>query len=76
MTILSSRSQRLKRSILKVLNDRLFVIADLSLFYHLQAGDLIYTGTPEGVGLVVSGDTITGRIADVADISLKIGPAE
>ena len=76
MTILSSRSRRLKRSILKVLNDRLFVIADLSLFYHLQAGDLIYTGTPEGVGLVVSGDTITGRIAGVADISLKIGPAE
>ena len=76
MTFLSSRSQRLKRSILKVLNDRLFVIADLSLFYHLQAGDLIYTGTPEGVGLVVSGDTITGRIAGVADISLKIGPAE
>ena len=76
MTILSSRSQRLKRSILKVLNDRLFVIADLSLFYHLQAGDLIYNGTPEGVGPVVSGDKITGRIAGVADISLNIGPAE
>jgi len=52
------------------------IIADLSLFYHLQPGDLIYTGTPEGVGPVVSGDTITGRIAGVADISLKIGPAE
>eukprot|EP01041_Mallomonas_annulata_P011264 gene11264-23567_t len=26
------------------------IIADLSLFYHLQPGDLIYTGTPEGVG--------------------------
>ena len=76
MTILSSRSRRLKRSILKVLNDRLFVIADLSLFYHLQAGDLIYTGTPEDVGPVVLGDKITGRIAGVADISLNIGPAE
>ena len=52
------------------------IIADLSLFYHLQAGDLIYTGTPEGVGPVVSGDKITGRVAGVADISLKIGPAE
>jgi fumarylpyruvate hydrolase len=52
------------------------IIADLSLFYHLQQGDLIYTGTPEGVGPVVSGDTITGRIAGVADISLKIGPAQ
>ena len=26
------------------------LIADLSLFYHLQPGDLIFTGTPEGVG--------------------------
>ncbi len=51
------------------------IIADLSLFYHLQPGDLIYTGTPEGVGPVVSGDTITGRIAGVADISLTVGPA-
>ncbi len=28
------------------------IIADLSQFYHLQPGDLIYTGTPEGVGAV------------------------
>jgi fumarylpyruvate hydrolase len=26
------------------------LIADLSRFYHLQPGDLIFTGTPEGVG--------------------------
>ena len=35
------------------------IIADLSLFYHLQPGDLIYTGTPEGVGPVKPGDTVT-----------------
>ena len=58
------------------MNDRLFVIADLSLFYHLQAGDLIYSGTPEGVGPVVSGYKIMGGVGGVADISLKIGPAE
>ena len=51
------------------------IIADLSLFYHLKAGDLIYTGTPEGVGPVVSGNVITGRVAGVADISLAIGSA-
>ena len=51
------------------------IIADLSLFYHLQPGDLIYTGTPEGVNAVVPGDTITGRVAQVAEISLNIGPA-
>lgn len=52
------------------------IIADLSLFYHLQPGDLIYTGTPEGVGPVQAGDHITGRIEGVGDIALTIGPAE
>lgn len=50
------------------------IIADLSLFYHLQPGDLIYTGTPEGVGAVVSGDRITGRVAGVAEVALNVGP--
>ena len=52
------------------------IIADLSLFYHLQPGDLIYTGTPEGVGAVVSGDRITGRVAGVAEVALTVGAAE
>ncbi len=52
------------------------IIADLSLFYHLQPGDLIYTGTPEGVGPVVAGDRITGEVEGVATIALNIGPAE
>ena len=52
------------------------LIADLSLFYHLQPGDLIFTGTPEGVGPVVAGDCIEGRIDDVGSIVLNVGPAE
>jgi fumarylpyruvate hydrolase len=48
------------------------IIADLSLFYHLQPGDLIYTGTPEGVGPVVAGDRITGRVQNVAEVMLDI----
>lgn len=52
------------------------IIADLSLFYHLQPGDLIYTGTPEGVGAVVPGDRIEGRIDGVGEISLNVGVAE
>ena len=52
------------------------IIADLSLFYHLQPGDLIYTGTPEGVGAVLPGDRITGRVAGVAEVALTVGPAE
>ena len=49
------------------------LIADLSLFYHLQPGDLIFTGTPEGVGAVVPGDRITGHIDGVGEISLNVG---
>lgn len=52
------------------------VIAHLSTYYHLQAGDLIYTGTPEGVGPVVAGDKISGVIEGVGEIALTLGPAE
>jgi fumarylpyruvate hydrolase len=52
------------------------LIADLSKFYHLQAGDLIFTGTPEGVGAVVPGDRIDGRIKGVGEIVLNVGPAQ
>jgi fumarylpyruvate hydrolase len=52
------------------------LIADLSKFYHLQPGDLIFTGTPEGVGAVVAGDRIDGRIAGVGEIVLHVGPAQ
>ena len=52
------------------------LIAHLSGFYHLQPGDLIYTGTPEGVGAVVAGDRITGTVAGVGDIALNVGPSE
>lgn len=52
------------------------IIADLSTYYHLQPGDLIYTGTPEGVGAVVAGDRIDGHIEGVGSIVLHVGPAE
>jgi fumarylpyruvate hydrolase len=48
------------------------LIADLSTFYHLQPGDLIFTGTPEGVGPVVAGDRIDGHIEGVGEIRLDI----
>ena len=51
------------------------VIANLSAYYQLQPGDLIYTGTPEGVGPVKPGDTITGHIDRVGEIALTIGPS-
>ncbi len=52
------------------------LLAELSQFYHLVPGDLIYTGTPEGVGAVKTGDRITGHIDGVGDVALSIGAAE
>jgi fumarylpyruvate hydrolase len=52
------------------------IVAHLSGFYHLEPGDVIYTGTPEGVGPVVVGDRIEGTVAGVGAIALHIGPAE
>jgi fumarylpyruvate hydrolase len=52
------------------------VVAHLSTFYHLQPGDVIYTGTPEGVGPVKPGDALAGTIEGVGSISLNIGEAE
>lgn len=51
------------------------LIADLSTYYHLQPGDLIFTGTPEGVGPVLPGDRLEGRVDGVGEIALGIGPA-
>ena len=40
------------------------IITHISKFYTLQIGDLIYTGTPEGVGLVKAGDKLKGFIGE------------
>jgi fumarylpyruvate hydrolase len=52
------------------------LLVDLSKFYHLQPGDLIFTGTPEGVGPLQPGDRIEGRVDGVGTIALTVGPAE
>lgn len=47
-------------------------IEHLSHAWELQPGDLIYTGTPEGVGAVVPGDTLTGAITGLESIHLQV----
>jgi fumarylpyruvate hydrolase len=47
-------------------------IANLSSLFTLQPGDLIMTGTPEGVGAVSAGQTMTGRIEGLAPISVRV----
>lgn len=48
------------------------VIANLSTLYSLKTGDLIYTGTPEGVGPVVKGDVIKVGIDGLTTLETKI----
>jgi fumarylpyruvate hydrolase len=69
-------NQKQSSDLSKLIWDIPELIADLSKFYHLQPGDLIFTGTPEGVGPVVSGDRIEGKIEGVGTITLDIGAAE
>lgn len=52
------------------------IIAHLSTLYHLQAGDLIMTGTPAGVGPVVPGDVLEGQIEGLAPVLLTISDPE
>ncbi|HTJ16180.1 MAG TPA: fumarylacetoacetate hydrolase family protein [Steroidobacteraceae bacterium] len=48
------------------------VIAELSTFFELQPGDLIYTGTPAGVGALKKGDRIEGGIDGLDELSTTI----
>ena len=40
------------------------IISYISQFYTMKIGDLIYTGTPEGVGKVYPGDILKGYIGE------------
>ena len=47
-------------------------IEHLSAAWQLQPGDLIYTGTPEGVGAVVRGDTLEGGVDGLGTLRLQV----
>lgn len=48
------------------------VVAEASKLWTLSAGDLIYTGTPEGVGPLVKGDTVAGEIEGVGALNFTV----
>jgi len=50
------------------------VVAELSTLFALRAGDLIYTGTPAGVGALRPGDHVDGGVDGVGTIAHSIGP--
>jgi fumarylpyruvate hydrolase len=47
-------------------------IAKLSTLFELQPGDLIYTGTPEGVNAVQRGQTMVGGVEGLGEIRIKV----
>lgn len=47
-------------------------IEHLSAAWELAPGDLIFTGTPEGVGAVVSGDTLAGAVDGLGELRVRI----
>ena len=47
-------------------------VAYLSEYEALEPGDIIMTGTPEGVNAVVAGDMMRGRIAGLGDIEVSV----
>ncbi len=47
-------------------------IVYLSGLFELKAGDLIFTGTPEGVGPVVTGDLMVGSIAGLGELRVQV----
>ena len=47
-------------------------IAELSALFELAPGDLLYTGTPAGVGPLNPGDEVTGGIEGIDEIRIKI----
>lgn len=50
------------------------IIANLSAQYELKPGDLIFTGTPAGVGPLVPGDRLEGAIEGLGTLSITVGP--
>ena len=48
------------------------ILARLSRLFELKAGDLVFTGTPAGVGPLVRGDIVHARLAGVAELRGRI----
>jgi fumarylpyruvate hydrolase len=48
------------------------IIAELSATFTLRAGDLIFTGTPSGVGPVRRGDVVRGVVDRVGELTLRV----
>jgi len=51
------------------------ILAQLSTLFELMPGDLVFTGTPAGVGPLAVGDLVEAHIDGLAELSIRIGPS-
>jgi fumarylpyruvate hydrolase len=75
LDLLVNGQVRQTSSVAKLIWNVAETIEHLSAAWELQPGDLIYTGTPEGVAAVVAGDTLVGQVAGLGSLTVKIDPA-
>lgn len=52
------------------------LIATLSEYFVLMPGDLIFTGTPAGVGRIMPGDELVGGVQDLGELFIQISSAD
>ncbi len=72
ITLLVNGKPRQSSDIAKLIWSVAECIAVLSEYETLEAGDLIMTGTPEGVNAVVAGDVMQGAIAGLGEIEVRV----
>lgn len=68
-------TDRQRSTVAKLIWNVAETIEHLSAAWELQPGDLIYTGTPEGVAAVVAGDTLVGEVAGLGRLQVRITEA-
>jgi fumarylpyruvate hydrolase len=65
-------AHRQRSNVAKLIWNVAETIEHLSAAWELQPGDLIYTGTPEGVAAVVSGDRLVGQIDGLTRLTVDV----
>jgi fumarylpyruvate hydrolase len=72
ISLLVNGADRQRSNVAKLIWNVAETIEHLSAAWELQPGDLIYTGTPEGVAAVVAGDVLVGQVAGLGSLQIKI----
>jgi fumarylpyruvate hydrolase len=72
ITLQVNREMRQKADLTEMIWNVPETIAFLSQYYRLQPGDLIFTGTPAGVGAVKKGDVLAGAVEGLGELKVTI----